>query len=285
MCLVSLSMQRSTKPTLLKKSMSFRNILMHGYTPYNVDTWIAAQDNVTFLAMPKFDGVRVIRTESGVYSRQRKLVPNTQLRRVLEETMPVDSEGEFVCGDYHRTCGIFNSTDTYLPSEAKVWMFDIFDEPSLSAMVRMVRLTELCPSGTILEVAPFVTVCNGTHIEQAELELLGQYPNCDGIMLKRREYIFGRCSVNRANLVKIKRVKHVICEVVSMVKLVSETGKPEQMGAVIVKHPTYGEFRVGTGFTEQDRLNPAMTPRMLVKFIEAGTKNKPRHPVFVKWML
>ena len=253
---------------------------MNGWQPPDVDSWLAKTDLRRYLAMPKYDGVRIVHDGRRVVTRQGKPVPNMMLRYHLDHNMPPHTEGEFVCGDYHETCSVFNTVGSIVPRHAAVYLFDKFDEPELSAQSRMYALTKIKLDG-ILRVSTFMPeVFDVVAIESVTIGL----PACDGIMLKTGEYLFTRCSPNRPNLVKVKRFAECVVDVISAVSLVSETGKVAQMGAVIVNHPDFGQFKVGTGFDDQQRLDGIQSSKMLVKYLSAGTKDKPRHPVFVKWM-
>jgi DNA ligase-1 len=134
----------------------------------------------------------------------------------------------------------------------------------------------------------------------------------EGLMLRHPDatYKFGRSTVRQQGLLKVKAFEDDEALVVGFEELyrnlneafTSETGYTKRsthqenkvpgntMGALIVQSPKWNStFNIGTGFSADDRQkiwdNRGAFQNKFVKFkyLKAGMKDVPRHPVFLSW--
>ena len=122
----------------------------------------------------------------------------------------------------------------------------------------------------------------------------------------RAPYKFGRSTLKQQGLIKVKRFKDDEAIITGFVALERNTnpitkdayglskrsshksGKipDDLLGKLLVKHPTYGEFAIGSGFDVDTRKeiwqnqNKYLAKTVAFKFQPHGTMNAPRAPIF-----
>jgi DNA ligase-1 len=134
----------------------------------------------------------------------------------------------------------------------------------------------------------------------------------EGLILRdpQAPYKQGRSTTREQIMLKLKRFKDAEFMVAGFeermentnVKTINELGYSHRsshqdlkfgrgdLGALILHHPN-GTFNVGTGFSDDERIEiwdnrgKYISKMAKIKFFDIGTKDFPRHPVFLGWRL
>lgn len=270
------------------------------------------------LVQPKLDGIRAVVKDGRLLSRSLKPIPNAAIRAVLECGAYEGLDGELIVGDptaddcYRRTCSFVMAEDKTL----EPWTFYIFDKHDSDASMED-RIAAIGVYGVFPEhrnIQQVTTTSAGSPDELAELESAYLAEGYEGgiIRILGSAYKFGR-SGKKGPLLKLKRYIDYEAEVVGVVEeqhngneaKTNELGRTERsshaenkigkgtLGALTVRAvngPHEGvEFKVGTGFSaaargalweERDDLVGRVAK---IKSFPVGTKDRPRHPVWLGW--
>lgn len=267
--------------------------------------------NYPVLVQPKLDGIRAVVKDGKLLSRSLKPIPNREIRAALEHPSYEGLDGELIVGPataddcYRRTCSFVMAED----KTDERWVFYIFDRHDSDAPVED-RVASLPAFG---QVVPVTTMSAGSADELTELEAQYLAVGFEGGIIRTlgSAYKFGR-SGKAGPLLKLKRYIDYEAEVVQVVEeqhngneaKTNELGRTERsshaenkigkgtLGALIVlalNGPHEGvEFKVGTGFTAEQRADLWHAEDCIgrvakIKSFPVGTKDKPRHPVWLGW--
>jgi DNA ligase-1 len=267
------------------------------------------------LVQPKLDGIRAVVKDGKLLSRSLKPIPNAAIRAVLEGDTYEGLDGELIVGDptaedcYRRTCSFVMAED----KTDEEWTFFIFDKHDYPAPVED-RIAAAGACDYHPNIRPVTTMSAGSADELAELEAGYLAEGYEGGIIRTlgSAYKFGR-SGKAGPLLKLKRYIDYEAEVVEVVEELhngneaktNELGRTERsshaanktgkgtMGALVVvalngPHESV-EFKVGTGFTAAVRAalweeRDFVVGRVAkIKSFPVGTKDRPRHPVWLGW--
>src|SRR3989338_5305999 len=262
------------------------------------------------LATPKLDGLRCLKINGKAVSRNFKPIPNIYIRQLIESQLPDGVDGELIC-----TGKSFQETTSAVMSEDGQPQVDyyIFDWVMTNGLKtpyceRMKNLKML------LNTPPWVIKLLPTQIDSErcllayEERLLAE--GYEGVMLRSPDgpYKEGRSTVREGYLLKLKRMADIEAEIIDFVeRLHNENeakkdafGRTERsshkanqwrtgtLGAFIVKSKEFEkEFSVGTGFTEQQRVDfwkgrDFLKGKIIkVKYQPVGILDVPRFPTFL----
>lgn len=271
-----------------------------------------------YLATPKIDGIRVLMVGGAALSRTFKPIRNAHVQSLLTTWVPDGVDGELTCGDNFQS-----STSSIMSSSGKpdftLWAFDYVDPakpdiaPYSQRVADLARLLE--PK---LAAVPFKLQLL-THpqslpdlkaVQAAAADYTAQ--GFEGLILRQPDggYKFGRSTVRENLVLKVKDFEDDEAVVIGFLEKMHNTNPAKQdafqhtkrssckegkvgadtLGAVRVRRPTDGiEFKVGSGFNDEQRAhiwaNQAKYMGALLKFkyMVAGVKDKPRHPIFLGW--
>lgn len=269
------------------------------------------------LVQPKLDGIRAVVKDGRLLSRSLKPIPNAAIRAALEQPQFEGLDGELIVGDptaddcYRRTCSFVMAED----KTDEPWAFFVFDQHDSDKPVeqRIDLMARLAAS-----VNPNVTIVGTSTVydshELARLEAVYLAEGYEGGIIRTpgSAYKFGR-SGKKGPLLKLKRYIDYEAEVVGVIEeqhngneaQTNELGRTQRsshadnkvgkgtLGALVVKAlngPHEGvEFKVGTGFTASQREELWDDHATLIgcvvkiKSFPVGTKDRPRHPVWLGW--
>lgn len=276
------------------------------------------------LASRKLDGIRALWIpDHGFISRNGKPLPsnNALTVRFFRDTKPsCILDGELWSPDAK-----FNEITSGVMSNASVDDLDVlslryyvFDnllpyEWSLEVYPEFVkRLCRFSFESNDLVIRMVQTLCGDWNAVESLLvkELEG---GGEGLILRsiNGTYKHGRCTFRERNMLKLKSFDTLDVRVVDFEPLsrmnddidrsLDELGRPrkvhkqdqrhsvEMLGALVVADRQGRQFKVGSGFTDFDRVTIwAMREQyrhkwLSVKYMKCGELNKPRFPVFVRW--
>lgn len=264
---------------------------------------------------PKLDGIRCVIRNGKALTRSLKPVPNKVIRDTLEELARsgLDGcDGELMIDD----ATFQEITSSVMSPSAEPhgeWYFAVFDHYACDGMAEFnfriaaaqTRVQSI--DSQYVRLVPHELIETEDQLLQFEQDVLAD--GFEGVMLRDPEglYKFGRSTLREGGLLKLKRFTDDEAVVIGVVELqhneneafTGELGQTKRstkkagktgggtLGALRVRHPVFGEFELGTGFTEEQRGAYWTTQMLLVgktvkfKYFAVGVKDKPRHPVFL----
>lgn len=269
-------------------------------------------DNIKFpvMASPKLDGVRVIVYDGVVYSRNFKRIPNDYVQALFGREECDGFDGELIVGNATSDTVFQATTSGVMTGAGKpdvtLHVFDfIISEYHFSS--RHSEVKERARKLKHVKVVPHVRINNLEELNAYEEECVAQ--GYEGIMIRdpQGKYKHGRSTTKEGGLLKIKRFEDDEAVVTGVEELMTNNNEQEldnlghkvrsskkegmvpagKLGALIVKHKTFGEFKIGSGFTEDARIKlwrerDELKGRLAkFKYQPSGVKDKPRFPVFL----
>ena len=269
-------------------------------------------DNIKFpvMASPKLDGVRVIVHDGIVYSRNFKRIPNDYVQALFGREECDGFDGELIVGNATSDTVFQATTSGVMTGAGKpdvtLHVFDfIISEYHFSS--RHSEVKERTRKLKHVKVVPHVLINNLEELNAYEEECVAQ--GYEGIMIRdpQGKYKHGRSTTKEGGLLKIKRFEDDEAVVIGVEELMTNNNEQEldnlghkvrsskkeglvpagKLGALIVKHKTFGEFKIGSGFTEDARIKlwrerDELKGRLAkFKYQPSGVKDKPRFPVFL----
>jgi DNA ligase-1 len=170
-------------------------------------------------------------------------------------------------------------------------------------------LQEMLELSSAIAIAPAYSVEKMEELYMLEEAMLKS--GYEGMITRKPDdaYKFGRSTLNEQTLIKIKRFIDDEATVTGFIELENNVNadtrsvlgyadrsthqegkhKANVLGALIVTHPKYGTFNIGSGFIFEDRCViwdyrlKYMGKTLTFKYQKHGTKDKPRCPVFKCW--
>lgn len=271
-----------------------------------------AQLEYPLLASPKLDGYRcIIRNGVGVTASLEE-VPNRRLADMLRGLPCFDGElisGSPVAPDVcNRTGSIVRSHNA--PPDATLWVFDVaLNDTRMPFNERYALAKQWVHScGKHVQLVEHVLIKSHEQLMDYESKMLSI--GYEGICVRSLSgpYKHGRSTINEGYLLAMKRFKDSEAKIIGFVEelknnneqTVDNMGRSKRAGLKANKTPkgTLGalkvqdiytgvQFEIGTGLTADERTtiwaNQDGHLGMLAKykFMAYGTKDKPRHPVFL----
>lgn len=257
------------------------------------------------LATPKIDGIRCLIIKGVAMSRSLKPIPNAYIQSVLGHREYNGLDGELLVGSTFQqaTSGIMSEGGE---PDFMFNVFDTWDDPAGYAE-RSYHLRKVEHLNRVHVLMPRVILSRPQLDGYVEGQLALGY---EGVMVRNPDgpYKFGRATFKEGYLTKIKPFEDDEAIVVGCeermhnanVATTNALGRTERsshkanlvprgtLGALIVTHPTYGEFNIGTGFddaTRQEIWDSFHTnyvhSTVKFRYQKIGTKDKPRCPVFL----
>ena len=272
-------------------------------------------DNIKFpvMASPKLDGVRVIVKDGVVYSRNFKRIPNDWCQTLFGRKECEGFDGELIVGPVTSDTVFQSTTSGVMTGSGKPdVVFHVFDDTSVddSFENRYHQLDERIKKkcrGIKVALVPHRLINNIKALMDFEEKCVAQ--GYEGIMIRdpNGKYKHGRSTTKEGGLLKIKRFEDDEAVVIGHEELMTNLNEQEldnlghnvrsskkegmvpagKLGALIVEHKTFGEFKIGSGFTEDARIKlwrerDELKGRLAkFKYQPSGVKDKPRFPVFL----
>jgi DNA ligase-1 len=262
------------------------------------------------LASPKLDGIRCVIRNGKALSRSLKPIPNKVLREYLESLPKLEGlDGELMIDDVsfqEITSCVMSPNDN--PHSG--WYYGVFDKHTQTdlSFIKRLRIAE----STVEDLDNHRVLFVDHDLIDNEEQLLSFESDClaegfEGVMLRDPEgrYKYGRSTLREGGLLKLKRFLDDEAVVVGVVEqmhndneaFTGELGQTKRstakagkrpantLGALVVEHKTFGQFEIGTGFTQAQRddiwTKDAIGQLVKFKYQPVGVKDKPRCPVFL----
>lgn len=278
-------------------------------------------DKLTFpmIASPKVDGIRIVcHPTLGPVTRSLKPVGNNHVRFVLAHPDFVGLDGEVTVGPncgpnvFANTTGAvraFDGTPTFT-----YWVFDEirYQEPYQTRFSRMKSRIEDVHHECFeypIQVLEYQNVWCVDEVEKYEADCLAR--GFEGIMLRSPmgKYKFGRSTFKEQILIKVKRFKDDEATVTGFEPLERNTNEQTRnllglaersshragkvtdnlLGTLVVAHPTWGQFGIGSGFDvslRQEIWNNResyLGKQVTFKYQPIGSQDAPRFPIFMRF--
>jgi DNA ligase 1 len=263
------------------------------------------------IASPKVDGIRCIcHPILGPVSRSLKPIPNRAIKAELSKPEYRYFDGEIVVGDPANTL-TFNRTTAIMSSTGELdWHYLVFDHIEHSLLPYFERLKRI----KIDVVSSRAKILPATQINnEIELNSIEEHFLClgyEGVMLRSLtgRYKFGRSTQKEGILLKLKRFLDDDAIIIGFEELMQNDNPQERselgyakrsaalaglvpankLGALIVYHPEWNKFNLGSGFTDIQRVEFWQKRTSLLgtfatfKYQSHGMLNKPRTPIFLR---
>lgn len=260
------------------------------------------------IASPKLDGVRALVRDGVVLSRSLKPIPNRHVQLLFGRPELEGLDGELIFGDPTHPEVYRNTVSAVMSIEGQPDVsFYVFDKWNRDYPYSEVWHHLVYHMSTVL--IPVVGREINSMEELDDCEALYLANGYEGVMLRdpQSPYKFGRSTAKEGYLLKLKRFADSEAEIIGFEELmhntneatINETGHTERstkqegllpagmLGALVVRDIVTGvEFKIGTGFTAEERLKfwnlRATLKGALVKYqyFPTGSKEKPRFPSF-----
>lgn len=284
-------------------------------------TPIDLKERALYIVQRKVDGIRVLFNEAGIpRTRTSKPIPNATIRRELTETyslspwrgLPLDGELIIVHpitrehADYNTTQSIVMSRGRVLTPADQMWMYVIFDyvstrlpfENRWTALVNAVYPNMAFASGRMRLVDTYRVVGRQDTINICELICDS---GAEGAVVRnaRATYKCGRCTYKEHIAFKyvrwVRDEARVVDTVEYLINLDTSCQRNEnlvpgnKLGALVVEHPKWGRFRIGSGFDESEREllwkeRESLIGRWLTfKYRPSHIKDCPAPAIWVGW--
>lgn len=238
-------------------------------------------------ASPKLDGIRCIIIDGRPQSRHLKTIPNKYVQAQLAG-LPDGLDGELmldVPGKFSNVSSAIMSRDG--EPDFTLWVFDIVgDEPYIDRLKRL----EALPAHPRVQVLTQKMCLNIDDLSAFEAQCVEH--GFEGAMVRSLggEYKFGRSTEKQGILLKWKRFCDTEAIIIGVKELMHNDNtlttdllghakrshakaglRPAGvLGALVCRHPIFGEFDLGTGFTDTMRdlywAGRASLPGQLAKF-------------------
>lgn len=266
-------------------------------------------------ASPKLDGIRCVVREGQALTRSLKPIPNQHIRDLLSDSYFEGFDGEIIVGPVTDKL-VYNTTNSAVMSrdgtpEFKFYVFDNFNRPDLPFHLRLEWMKN--DQGYVFKRFPFLVLHEGVRPRTPEEVLIEEAAaleeGYEGLILRHPQapYKYGRSTMKEQGMLKLKRFVDAEFEIIDTIELMhnaneaftSELGRTKRskaqegmvpmgtLGALVCRMENGLTFEVGTGYTAAMRQQlwhhraTLMGKHAKVKYFEPGSKDRPRHPVFL----
>lgn len=268
--------------------------------------------NYPIYASPKLDGIRASVVGGRLLSRTLKEIPSRHIYNMFNQHKFEGLDGELIVGEpTSETC--YRDTVSGVMADSKTpaftyYVFDLWNGGSTPMSSRLFDLKDLVHAldHKHIKRVVHVQIEDRSQLEAYEAEMVAL--GYEGVMLASpsARYKFGRATTKGGELLKVKRFVDSEAVVLAVIEEehngneaeTNELGRTKRssakdgktgkgsMGALHVRDWKSGiDFHIGTGFTAADRAamwdRPPIGDTVKYKFFPVGTKDKPRHPVFL----
>lgn len=264
-------------------------------------------------ASVKLDGVRAVARDGELYSRSNKPIANKRVKDLLNEVLSLGLDGELIVGDacdpdcFRNTSSVVNSHDADV-NNVRFFVFDVIGDSEFENRLETLRL--ISTLGDFKKKCVLVEqVLLHSKEEVLDFERVAVESGFEGVMLRSRDgkYKHGRSTEKEGILLKLKRFADDEAEVLDSIcrytnqneAFKDELGHTarssikdnlvptDSLGALVCRTKSGILFNIGTGFTEEERIELWKNRDSLVgklakyKHFPVGALAAPRFPVFL----
>jgi DNA ligase-1 len=285
--------------------MTFKPMLLPRETP--------DLDNLQYpvYVTPKLDGIRCLFKDGVALSRTLKPIPNKSIQAWAKANSKVleGMDGELIVGN-PTSPTVYRDTNSFVMSHDKVgefffYHFDYWNDLQCVYAVRVDGWVDHVPDN--YRKVMHLKATDKAHLLQLEEQILSK--GYEGLVIRDMDgkYKYGRCTLKENNSFKLKRFEDAEAVIVGFeeemhngnIAETNELGRTKRstaksgmvgkqsLGAFTCRTPEGIEFSIGSGFSQQDRLDYWKSKDSLLgcvvkyKHFPIGVKDKPRHPIFL----
>ena len=272
--------------------------------------------NFPIYVSTKFDGIRALVIDDGVYSRSLKPIRNKHVQKLFGKPEYNGFDGELVVGNVYNK-DVFQNTTSGVMSEVgepdvTFHVFDLWSIPTFDYEYRQRELQEILLDEDVEYDSVVYTMIHKCKNKEDLLFYLQHEQNVGGEGLIGRNpkgiYKYGRSTLKEQLSIKFKFFEQDEFEVVGFTERMhnnneqkrDELGYAERssvkegmiptdtLGSLVLKYKET-TFNCGTGFNDEQRKeiwnnkDKYLGKLASVRYMEVGQKDKPRLPSFQGW--
>lgn len=254
------------------------------FAPMLASTYAGEDINFPVLVTPKIDGVRAIKLNGKLVSRSLKQIPNIAIRKLIEHILPEDGifDGELsVDFDFQETVSAVMSVNTVLPTNLKFYWFDWVQNSDFNMpySIRVLRIYEYMKNNKELRklnvIIPLIPAQVDNIEELSIYEDVSVRKGYEGVVVRSYagRYKCGRSTMRESLMIKIKRSEDFEATIIDTEELMHNMNEERRdnfgriqrssakdnkipsgtLGALVTQAPNGKIFKIGTGFTSQQR--------------------------------
>lgn len=267
------------------------------------------------ISSPKLDGIRCLIKDGVAYSRTLKPIRNNYVQHMLGRPELNGMDGELIVGDPTASDCMRVTNSGVMSFEGEpdftFFVFDLWDRPGIQYHEALSRLVDM-EDYPYVEVLPQQWCHKTADVEAHEQDSVAA--GYEGLILRRPNglYKYGRSTLKEGYLLKLKRYAQDEAVVIGYEPWQRNDNDPDfnaigytqrsqakdgkvslpLLGAFTVKgmfQDVQTTFNIGTGFTLGERTllwekrNELIGRIVTYKYFPGGSKDCPRHPVFVSF--
>lgn len=278
-----------------------------------------ACDDLTKIKYPvflseKLDGIRMSVHNGVCMSRSMKPIPSAAVQTKFGKAEYEGFDGEIIYGNKNakdvfnkstRACMSHNLPEDFELSEIKYFVFDRIGSAPYTH--RYASIISGWPEVTSVYRLPYFTAECPEDVTRMEAAFLAM--GAEGVMLRSPDgrYKQGRSTLKEGILLKVKQFVDEEAEVIGFEEkmhnaneaTVGELGQTKRsshqenmipcdtLGALVVQSEKWGEFKIGTGFNDEQRKeiwkdrDNLLGQLVKFKYFAVGVVDKPRFPVYI----
>jgi len=291
----------------------------------NFAPMLAAKYNGEILKYPilvttKVDGVRALKVNGNIISRSLKKIPNILIRNALEELLPDGADGElFVEPNFQKTVSVVMSvdkdiTDLNLTFYWFDWLYPDTNTPyyaRINAMhnYAMVHFDDDNNNNLPIKIILLMPEQINNVDQLITYEQRALNDGYEGVVIRAPEgkYKYGRSTIREGFMIKLKRFEDFEATIIDTEEMMHNFNEEKKdnfnrikrssakdnkinsgvLGSIVAKTENGAIFKIGTGFTSQQRQymwqqRDGLVGK-LVKYRNAGNSNDgiPKCAVFL----
>ncbi len=269
---LSLSSDLSLNPELVRDGLRIPLMLA---TKFQLDL-----DLEEYYVSEKLDGVRAVWNGHQLHSRSGRIIPAPDWFTKDFPSTPLDGELWIERGAFEQVSGIIRTKQAQKEDWEKV-RYMVFDLPNShdSFTLRLQHLERLVKSANSkqLEFVEQQRVSNSQQLKAIFKCVITQQG--EGVMLQHRHNLY---SPGRSQ--RVLKLKPVYDAEATVIGHVPGKGKYQGMtGAIRVRNQQGQVFKIGSGFTDQQRLNPpALGSQITYQYRGKTINDLPRFATFLR---
>lgn len=245
------------------------------YDKQNVRDWWMSE---------KLDGVRAWWCNGKLYSREGNMFYSPPY--FTEKFPDITLDGELFMGK-GRFQDCVGTVKRHQPTEAwKELQFVVFDAPHIESSFEN-RLTKVREKIAEIEDCTYIRLleqvkCTGSESVQTFLSQI-ESEGGEGVMLRHPTALYNPYGKRTSNLLKVKTMHDAEAVVIG-----HEAGKGKHLGRLgallcTVKEDPTKKFKIGTGFTDEERMNPPeIGSTVTYRYFELTKGGIPRFPAYMR---
>ncbi len=241
-------------------------LLLKTYKDQNISGWVMSE---------KLDGIRAYWDGCNLLTRNGNIIYAPKWFTKDYPSFPIDGELWTKRKDFENISSIVR--DKIPSNNWKQIKHYIFEVPNTSGNLYQ-RLNKVKPyENNYIKLIPQIKINSKEHLQQFLMTI--ELNNGEGVVVRDPSKLY--ISKRTSSALKVKNFKDTECEVIGYMQ---GNGKFKgMMGSLICKLKNNIEFKIGSGFSNKERVNPPLIGDIVTfKYQEFTKYGKPRFPVYLR---